>query len=78
MYDEIESHRCPKHNMVLIRKPILYGYPEPQGDYSKVILGGCCVSDDSPKYGLECPVDQKAFVFNSKGILEPIFDDEDD
>ena len=69
---------CPQHNVPLIRKRVLYGYPAPNEDYSKYILGGCCVSDDSPKHGFECPVDQQAFVVNSKGKLEPIFHDDEE
>ncbi len=73
-----KTHYCPEHNTALIRKRILYGYPDPSADHSKVILGGCCVSDDSPKHGFECPVDHKAFIVNSKGEVEPIFDDDEE
>jgi len=71
---EEKTYYCPEHNAALIQKKILYGYPDPSGDYSKVILGGCCVSNDSPKYGFECPVDQEAFIMKN-GKLNSLRED---
>ena len=34
-------------------KPILYGMPSPDCDFSKYIIGGCCIQDDSPDWGCE-------------------------
>lgn len=69
---------CPKHHVPMARKRILYGYPDPSMDYKGYILGGCCVSDDSPQHGFECPVDHKAYVVNNQGVPEPLFDFDDE
>lgn len=71
-------YRCSKHNVPLVKKEVLYGYPAPGEDYSNVILGGCCVSDDSPKFGFECPVDARVFFLGKSGELIPDEDQEID
>lgn len=47
-----ESDRCPTCKKELT--PILYGYPAPEtmerADKGEIILGGCCVSFDSPTH----------------------------
>lgn len=52
---------CPIHRVPLVRKPILYGLPEPGKDISRYISGGCCVDDNAPAWGYECPACGKSF-----------------
>ena len=60
---------CPDHNSPLKRLPVMYGMPIPGEKYDDVILGGCCVSDDSPKFGYQCPTDRVVFYLRN-GVLE--------
>ena len=53
---------CPKHNVPLKGKPILWGMPDPSADLSKYIIGGCLVMDDSPNYGYKCPMGGEIYV----------------
>ena len=48
----------------------MYGMPDPKSDHSNVILGGCCVSDDSPRFGYECPVDREAYFLKDGGLVK--------
>ncbi|MBQ3476078.1 hypothetical protein IJH26_01030 [Candidatus Saccharibacteria bacterium] len=52
--------KCPKYGENLIE--IIYGMPGPElfeaEERGEVILGGCCVSDDDPKYRCKkCDID---------------------
>ena len=69
MNEKSQDLKCPKHNVPLVKKAVLYGYPALGGDYSNVILGGCCVSNDSPKHGFECPVGEEVYFLDSNGKL---------
>jgi hypothetical protein len=49
----------------------MYGLPIPGGVYDDVILGGCCVYEDSPKFGYRCPVGGEAyFLKNGQLVLD--------
>jgi len=61
---------CPEHNVSLVKKRIIYGLPDPKSDHSNVILGGCCVSDDSPRFGYECPTDQEVYYLKDGGLVK--------
>jgi len=65
------AYQCPKHHVSLIKKEVLYGYPAPGEDYSNVILGGCCISSDSPKHGFECSVGKEVYFLDKTGTLIP-------
>lgn len=66
-----EKYLCPVHNISLCRMPVMYGMPIIGIKYDDVILGGCCVEDDSPKFGYRCPVGREDF-FIRNGELIPI------
>jgi hypothetical protein len=70
-----ENFRCPEHNVVLKKKPIMYGLPDPNEDYSGVILGGCCIPFNAKKYGYECPVDGEVYYLEDD---EPYFTEDDE
>lgn len=61
--------RCPEHDAFLGTKRVMYGLPIPGENYDDVVLGGCCVSPDSPKYGYECPVGKEVYYLDSDGSL---------
>jgi hypothetical protein len=65
---ENKYYDCPKHGVRLIKKPVRYGLPDPSKDHSGVILGGCCVFDDSPQFGFECPEGKEVYFLKS-GVL---------
>ncbi|MFH2145390.1 MAG: hypothetical protein ABII75_05090 [Candidatus Omnitrophota bacterium] len=69
--------KCPKCGKIMPRKPIMYGLPYPDGNYEDVVLGGCCVEEDSPKFAYECPVCRKAFVLKQRQLL-PLDEDEEE
>ena len=69
---------CPNCNSPRLAK-ILYGLPKLSEDLEselkegKVVLGGCCVSDQDPDY--KC-MDCNALIFRDSGNF--IFSEEDD
>lgn len=69
---KMPPYQCPEHGNALIKKSVVYGYPIPGKDYSKCILGGCCVSEDSPKHGYECPVDKMVFYLKDGRLTEEV------
>lgn len=46
---KVKPKKCPSCGKSQVI-PILYGMPAGPVDESKVWIGGCCVSDDSPKW----------------------------
>ncbi|MBF0479978.1 MAG: hypothetical protein HQL26_10890, partial [Candidatus Omnitrophica bacterium] len=65
------NNNVPEHGVDLVKKYIMYGFPCPGEKYDNVILGGCCVSDDSPEFGYECPQGKEVyFLINGKLILD--------
>jgi hypothetical protein len=61
--------KCPTHDVELIKKRILYGCPIHGKDYRGVILGGCCIDEDSPEYGYQCPVGKEVYYLDPGGNL---------
>lgn len=61
---------CPKHKATMIKKKIIYGYPAIGENYNDVILGGCCVDDNSPKYGYECSVGKEVYIEKNGRIIK--------
>jgi hypothetical protein len=62
--------KCPVHNVVMIKKRILWGMPvEPIK--KDVILGGCDMPKNAPKYGYICPTENETYYF-LEGRLEKI------
>ena len=59
-----KQYMCPKHNVPLKKMRVMYGMPDPKSDYSNVILGGCCFSDNSPRFGYECPTDREVYYLD--------------
>lgn len=60
---------CPKHNVFLKKTRVTYGEPDPRKDYSNVILGGCCIPPDAPKFGYVCPVNEAIYYLDFDGKL---------
>lgn len=60
---------CQKHKVALVRKPIMYGLPCSGHDYSDVILGGCCIDDDSPQFGYWCPQGQEVYFLKDGQLI---------
>ena len=71
------SLKCPKHDVVLKRKRVLYGFPA-AGNHDNVIIGGCCIEPDSKSHGYECPVDKKVYYLDERGNLYLEEDDAED
>ena len=65
---ENKIYLCPKHNVPLVKKPIMYGYPI-SDENNDVILGGCCIDFDSPKFGYECPIEKEAYYLGKDGNM---------
>ncbi|MBU0467976.1 MAG: hypothetical protein KKF78_03470 [Candidatus Omnitrophica bacterium] len=61
--------KCPNHDVELVKKEIIYGYPASGKDYSNVLLGGCCVMPNSPRYGYECPVDKEVYLMKDGKLV---------
>ena len=60
---------CPVHNAPLVRKKVLYGYPDPECDLSGYILSGCCIPEHPKRYMYECPTDKEIYYFDKTGAL---------
>jgi rubredoxin len=51
-YDLEMKRKCPNCNLNEGIRTILYGMPMEEPDPAVYTIGGCCISDDMPKY--EC------------------------
>lgn len=71
------EYKCPKCDKQMQRKPILWGMPTANGDFSRVIIGGDDLPANAPKYGFECQSCHKAFMLQD-GQLVAFFEEEED
>jgi len=70
-------YKCPKCSKILQKKRIEYGLSSPEmQDDENIILGGCCITDESPKFAYQCFNCEKLFALD-KGELIPFEEDEE-
>jgi len=62
--------KCPHHDVELVKKEIVYGLPDPDYDFSDVILGGCCIPEYPPRFGYECPVCTRTYTIKDKVLVK--------
>jgi len=64
---------CLKHNVEMIKLPVLWGMVLPSEDIGKnEILGGCDMPKEAYKYGYRCPIGGEEFFLSKDGRLIPI------
>ena len=68
------EYKCPKCGKQMQRKPILWGMPLANEDFSRVIIGGDDPPANAPKYGFECQSCHKAFMIQD-GQLVSFFEE---